>query len=197
MPFSFKLLPFLRFPLFSLSRLAETSSWSSSGIKKRKRKRALITKGGSAVSFFLSVFAIAPFFSELMKKKNFFFFSPKEKPLTKTLLSLPSKTKPNPPLQSPVPVLVDFWAVWCGPCKLVAPLMGAVEKEMGGKLKVVKVNADPCPNLVEKYKVYGLPTLSLFRPGSDSPVAQREGAIGKKALFEWLATNGIEAGVAT
>lgn len=112
------------------------------------------------------------------------------------MLSLPSKTKPNPPLQSPVPVLVDFWAVWCGPCKLVAPLMGAVEKEMGGKLKVVKVNADPCPNLVEKYKVYGLPTLSLFRPGSDSPVAQREGAIGKKALLEWLAANGIEAGVA-
>ena len=99
-------------------------------------------------------------------------------------------------LKSEKPVLVDFWAVWCGPCKLVAPLMSAVEKELDGKLKVVKINADPCPNLVEKYKVYGLPTLSLFNPGSDVPVAQREGAIGKKALLEWLAANGIEAGVA-
>ena len=99
-------------------------------------------------------------------------------------------------LECEIPVLVDFWAVWCGPCKLVAPLMAAVEKEMDGKLKVVKINADPCPNLVEKYKVYGLPTLSLFNPGSDTPFAQREGAIGKKALLEWLAANGIEAGVA-
>lgn len=115
---------------------------------------------------------------------------------TKTSHPKTSLPEPTNQPQSPVPVLVDFWAVWCGPCKLVAPLMSAVEKEMAGKLKVVKVNADPCPNLVEKYKVYGLPTLSLFNPGNATPVAQREGAIGKKALLEWLAANGIEAGVA-
>jgi len=98
--------------------------------------------------------------------------------------------------QSDIPVLVDFWANWCGPCKLVAPLMGAVESECAGKLKVVKINTDSAPDLVERFKVYGLPCLALFEPGNSKPVAQREGAIGKKALFEWLTANGIEAAAA-
>lgn len=94
-------------------------------------------------------------------------------------------------LKSDVPVLVDFWATWCGPCKLVAPLMAAVEKDFGSALKVVKINADPAPALVEKYKVYGLPTLIIFKGGAPVPGSQREGAINKAKLMEYLASHGL------
>lgn len=94
-------------------------------------------------------------------------------------------------LKSDLPVLVDFWATWCGPCKLVAPSMTWAEKEYDGVLKVVKVNADPCPALMEKYKVYGLPCLLLIRGGEEVEGSHREGAITKKGLAEYLEKNGI------
>eukprot|EP00899_Mesostigma_viride_P008971 jgi/Mesvir1/18075/Mv09381-RA.1 len=85
-------------------------------------------------------------------------------------------------LKSDVPVLVDFWALWCGPCKLIAPLMTWVAQEYEGKLKVVKVESDPNPSLVEKYKVYGLPTLMVFRNGAVVEGSKHEGAINKEKL---------------
>lgn len=94
-------------------------------------------------------------------------------------------------LQSPEPVLVDFWATWCGPCKLVAPLMDAVEKEYGGAIKVVKVEADPNPDLVQKYEVYGLPTLILFKDGKKVEGGHHEGAINKAKVIAWLEGLGV------
>eukprot|EP00192_Tetraselmis_astigmatica_P015443 CAMPEP_0117667510 /NCGR_PEP_ID=MMETSP0804-20121206/11013_1 /TAXON_ID=1074897 /ORGANISM="Tetraselmis astigmatica, Strain CCMP880" /LENGTH=163 /DNA_ID=CAMNT_0005475257 /DNA_START=226 /DNA_END=717 /DNA_ORIENTATION=+ len=87
-------------------------------------------------------------------------------------------------------VLVDYWATWCGPCKLVAPMMDWVEKECPD-LKVVKVETDPNPSLVEKYKVYGLPTLMLFKDGEVVPGSHHEGAIAKKSLQAYLEENGV------
>eukprot|EP00899_Mesostigma_viride_P013893 jgi/Mesvir1/22504/Mv18535-RA.1 len=89
-------------------------------------------------------------------------------------------------LKSDLPVLVDFWATWCGPCKLIAPLMGWVANEYAGKLKVVKVETDPNPSLVEKYKVYGLPTLIVFHKGAPVPGSHSEGAITKDKLKKFV-----------
>eukprot|EP00897_Mesotaenium_endlicherianum_P004265 jgi/Mesen1/3867/ME000207S02877 len=83
-------------------------------------------------------------------------------------------------LNSSVPVLVDFWASWCGPCKLVLPIVEWASKEYDGKLKVVKIETDGNPKLVEKYKVYGLPAMLIFQDGDK--VAHNEGAINKAKL---------------
>jgi len=96
---------------------------------------------------------------------------------------------------SSVPVLVDFWATWCGPCKLVAPSMVWADSEFEGKLKVVKVD---CTNenkgLMEEYNVYGLPCLIVVKDGKVVDGSHREGAITKKGLAEYIATNtGLQA----
>ncbi|KAL0037278.1 hypothetical protein WJX79_010116 [Trebouxia sp. C0005] len=89
-------------------------------------------------------------------------------------------------LKSDTPVLVDFWATWCGPCKLIEKPLANMEKELDGKLKIVKVEADPNPGLVEKYKVYGLPTLVVFKDGKVLDGSQREGAISEAELRKYL-----------
>ncbi|KXZ54939.1 hypothetical protein GPECTOR_3g109 [Gonium pectorale] len=94
-------------------------------------------------------------------------------------------------LKSDKPVLVDFWASWCGPCKLVAPLMDWAEKEYDGKLKVVKIEHDKNPELIAKYKVYGLPTLIVFKDGEEVAGSKREGAITKVLLQQYLSKHGI------
>ncbi len=68
-------------------------------------------------------------------------------------------------LQSPLPVLVDFWAPWCGPCKAIAPVVAELAKEYDGKLKVVKMNVDDHPQTPSRYGVRGIPNLILFKAG--------------------------------
>eukprot|EP01025_Chloroclados_australasicus_P063718 TRINITY_DN8441_c0_g1_i1.p2 TRINITY_DN8441_c0_g1~~TRINITY_DN8441_c0_g1_i1.p2 ORF type:complete len:153 (-),score=4.65 TRINITY_DN8441_c0_g1_i1:181-639(-) len=80
-------------------------------------------------------------------------------------------------LQSPQPVLVDFWADWCGPCKLINPSLKKLEDKYGSVLKVVKMDVDQSKDLVKSYKVYGLPTVLVFRDGQVVEGSHREGAI--------------------
>ncbi len=92
-------------------------------------------------------------------------------------------------VQSGVPVLVDFWAPWCGPCKTIAPLVAELAAEYGDKLKVVKVNVDDNKEAAMKYNVRGIPNLILFKGGEN--VEQIVGAVPKQELV-----NAIEKVVA-
>lgn len=88
-------------------------------------------------------------------------------------------------LQSKVPVLVDFWAVWCGPCKMVAPAVAKLAEKYAGKLSVGKVNVDEQPELAEKYQISSIPTLAIFKDGK--VVNQRIGAVSLAMLESFVA----------
>ena len=82
------------------------------------------------------------------------------------------------------PVLVDFWAEWCGPCKQIAPALDEISVELGDKLTIAKVNIDDNPESPSKYGVRGIPTLILFKDGEIA--ATKVGAVPKSALKEWI-----------
>ncbi|MSQ58646.1 MAG: thioredoxin TrxA [Betaproteobacteria bacterium] len=90
-------------------------------------------------------------------------------------------------LQSAVPVLVDYWAEWCGPCKMIAPILDEVAKEYAGRLKVAKLNVDENQQTPPKYQIRGIPTLMIFKNGSLE--ATKVGALSKSQLTAFIDSN--------
>ncbi|MDZ4181256.1 MAG: thioredoxin [Candidatus Cloacimonadaceae bacterium] len=87
-------------------------------------------------------------------------------------------------LQSDLPVLVDFWAPWCGPCKALTPTVEKVAAETDGKIKVVKCNIDSCPEIAGKYSIMSIPTLLIFHKGEI--VSQLVGLVQKDKIMDKL-----------
>lgn len=87
-------------------------------------------------------------------------------------------------LQADIPVVVDFWAEWCGPCKTLSPLVDELASELEGKVKVVKVNIEEAPEAPTKYGVRGIPTLMIFKDGEI--IDTRVGGMPKSQLSEWV-----------
>lgn len=87
-------------------------------------------------------------------------------------------------LKSEVPVLVDFWAEWCGPCKMIAPVLSEIADEYAGQIKVCKVDVDANPDIPPKFGIRGIPTLILFKDGNAE--ATKVGALSKSQLTEFV-----------
>ena len=90
-------------------------------------------------------------------------------------------------LQSELPVLVDYWAEWCGPCKMIAPILDEIAEEYGDKVKIAKLNIDDNQNTPPKYGIRGIPTLMLFKNGSVE--GTKVGALSKSQLSAFIDSN--------
>ena len=94
-------------------------------------------------------------------------------------------------LKSGQPVLVDFWAEWCGPCKQIAPALEQIAAELEGVITIAKVDIEASPSTPSRYGVRGIPTMMLFRGGQMA--AMTVGAMPKQKILEWLSETGVSA----
>lgn len=90
-------------------------------------------------------------------------------------------------LKASVPVLVDYWAEWCGPCKMIGPILEEVSEELDDKVRIAKLNIDDNPNTPPKYGIRGIPTLMMFKDGSVE--ATKVGAVSKSELMAFINNN--------
>lgn len=104
--------------------------------------------------------------------------------MSTAILSLSDATLDETVAGSPVPVVVDFWAEWCGPCRMIAPVLEEIAAEHADRLRVAKVNVDENPATAQRFGVMSIPTLIVFRDGA--PAKRIVGAKGKAALLEDL-----------
>ena len=104
--------------------------------------------------------------------------------MSESILAVTDQTFESDVLKASQPVLVDFWAEWCGPCKMIAPILEEVAKDYVGKLTVAKVNVDENTNTPGRYGIRGIPTLLIFKDGN--VVATKVGALSKSQLAAFI-----------
>ena len=107
--------------------------------------------------------------------------------MSENILHLNDNTFEQNVLKAEGPVLVDYWAEWCGPCKMIAPILEEISKEYAGKVTIAKVNIDENPATPQRYGVRGIPTLMLFKNGEVE--ATKVGALSKSQLAAFLDSN--------
>ena len=107
--------------------------------------------------------------------------------MSDSIVFLTDESFQNEVIESSEPVLVDYWAEWCGPCKMIAPILTEIATEYQGKIKVAKLNIDENPQTPPKYGIRGIPTLMLFKDGNVE--ATKVGALSKSQLTAFIDTN--------
>ncbi len=107
--------------------------------------------------------------------------------MSNSISHLTDETFEKEVLQSNIPVLVDYWADWCGPCKMIAPILDSLTDEYAGKLKISKLNIDDNQQAPQKYGVRGIPTLMIFKNGNVE--ATKVGALSKSQLTAFIDSN--------
>ena len=107
--------------------------------------------------------------------------------MTERILHVTDDTFEEEVLNSTEPVLVDYWANWCAPCKMIAPLLEEIAEEYAGKIKIAKLDIDQNRAVTERFKVRGIPTLMLFKGGE--PEATKVGAVSKSQLTVFIDSN--------
>ena len=107
--------------------------------------------------------------------------------MSNSISHLTDETFEEEVIQSNIPVLVDYWAEWCGPCKMIAPILDSLVNEYGGKLKISKLNIDDNQQTPQKYGVRGIPTLMIFKNGNVE--STKVGALSKSQLTAFIDSN--------
>lgn len=107
--------------------------------------------------------------------------------MSEQIIYLTDDTFDEEVIRSSDPVLVDYWAEWCGPCKMIAPILDEIASEYNGKIKVAKLNIDDNPQTPPKYGIRGIPTLMLFKDGNVE--ATKVGALSKSQLTAFIDSN--------
>lgn len=103
------------------------------------------------------------------------------------MLQIKSEDFTQEVLNSPIPVLVDFFATWCGPCRMLAPVLESVSQSYEGKVKFVKIDVDEAGDIARDYSIMSIPTLIIFKNGEE--IGKTVGALGAEELGEWIDEN--------